>query len=142
MIVPDVNVLLYAFRADLPNHRHFRTWLQTALAGDEPVAMPGVVIAGFMRVVTHPRVFAPPTPPDEAAAFVDALRGAPGALTPSPGPGHIDTFLGLCTEANARGSLVADAYLAAVVMELDAVLMTTDRDFARFSGLRWTHPPV
>lgn len=140
MIVPDVNVLLYAFRTDLPDHKRFRAWLLDALSEDEPVALPGTVVAGFMRIVTHPRVFSPPTSPREAATFVDALRGSPGVLSPDPGPDHIGTFLGLCTDANARGSLVADAYLAAVVIELDAVLMTTDRDFARFPGLRWRHP--
>ena len=140
MIVPDVNVLLYAFRDDLPAHEDHRKWLVDRLAGEEPVALPDAVLAGFMRVVTHPRIFSPPTPPHEAAAFVEALRAAPAAVTPSLGASHIDTFLGLCTRANARGSLVADAYLAAVAIELDAVLMTTDRDFARFTGLRWRHP--
>jgi toxin-antitoxin system PIN domain toxin len=139
VIVPDVNVLLYAFRDDLPAHEDHRKWLLDRLAGEEPVALPDAVLAGFMRVVTHPRIFSPPTPPLEAAAFVDALLAAPGAVTPTLSAAHLETFLCLCTRANARGSLVADAYLAAVAIELDAVLVTTDRDFARFQGLRWRH---
>ena len=140
MIIPDVNVLIYAFRADLPDHASYRDWLVQALTANEPVALPGQVLAGFMRVVTNPRVFAPATPPGEAARYVEALRSAPGAVTPSLADAHVATFLRLCVEANAKGNLVADAYLAAIVIEMDAVLMTTDRDFARFPGLRWRHP--
>ena len=140
MIVPDVDVLLYAFRDDLPAHTRYRAWLLDTLAGERTPALPGIAPAGFMRVATHPRVFAPPTPPHEAAAFVEALCADPGAVTPSLGASHIDTLLDLCTRANAKGGLVADAYLAAVAIQLDAVLMTTDRDFARFPGLRWRYP--
>ena len=140
MIVPDINVLIYAFRADQPDHERYREWLMGALAAGEPVALPGHVLAGFMRVVTNPRVFAPATPPAEAARFLEALRSAPGAVTPRLSESHADTFLHLCVEVNAKGNLVADAYLAAIAIELDALLATTDRDFARFPGLRWRHP--
>jgi len=140
VIVPDVNVLIYAFREEQPDHGRYREWLTGAFAADEPVALPGHVLSGFMRVVTNPRVFAPATPPDEAARYVEALRSAPGAVTPRLADSHVDTFLRLCVEVNAKGNLVADAYLAAIAIELDALLVTTDRDFARFPGLRWRHP--
>lgn len=140
MIVPDVNVLIYAFRDDQPDHRRYREWLTGALAADEPVALPGCVLSGFMRIVTNPRVFAPATPPDEAARYVEALRLAPAAVTPRLGESHVTTFLRLCVEVNAKGNLVSDAFLAAIAIELDALLLTTDRDFARFPGLRWRHP--
>ena len=140
MIVPDVNVLIYAFREDQPDHRRYRDWLTGALVADEPVALPGCVLSGFMRIVTNPRVFAPATPPDEAARYVEALRSAPAAVTPRLGESHVTTFLRLCVEVNAKGNLVSDAFLAAIAIELDALLVTTDRDFARFPGLRWRHP--
>ena len=140
MIVPDVNVLIYAFREEQPDHGRYREWLTAALAGDEPVALPGHVLSGFMRIVTSPRVFASATPPDEAARYVVALRSAPGAVTPRLADSHVDTFLRLCVEVNAKGNLVADAYLAAIAIGLDALLVTSDRDFARFPGLRWRHP--
>jgi hypothetical protein len=140
VLVPDVNILLYAFRADLPQHARYRDWLLRTLDGDQAVGLPGAVVAGFVRVATHPRVFAPPTPPEEAVRYIDALRDAPIVVTPTLGATHIDTFLRLCAEVDAKGSLVADAYLAAIVIELDAQLVTTDRDFARFAGLRWRHP--
>ena len=82
----------------------------------------------------------PRAPLDEAARYVEALRSAPGAVTPRLADSHVDTFLRLCVEVNAKGNLVADAYLAAIAIELDALLVTTDRDFARFPGLRWRHP--
>jgi len=140
VIIPDVNVLIYAFRADLPDHARSREWLVETLAADEPVALPGHVLSGFMRVVTNPRVFAPATPPAEAVRFLEALRSAPGVVIPRLSESHVDTFLRLCVEVNAKGNLVADAYLAAIAIELGALLVTTDRDFARFPGLRWRHP--
>ena len=140
MIIPDVNVLIYAFRDDLPDHARYREWLVETLGAEEPVALPGQVVAGFMRVVTNPRVFSPAVPPAEAARYVQALRSAPGAVTLRLAESHVDTFLRLCVEVNAKGNLVADAYLAAIAIELDALLVTTDRDFARFPGLRWRHP--
>jgi len=140
VIIPDVNVLIYAFREDLPDHARYREWLVRTLAADEPVALPGQVVSGFMRVVTNPRVFSPAVPPAEAARYVQALRSAPGAVELRLADSHVGTFLRLCVEVNAKGNLVADAYLAAIAIELDALLVTTDRDFARFPGLRWRHP--
>jgi toxin-antitoxin system PIN domain toxin len=142
VIVPDINVLIYAFRDDMPDHLRYRRWLLETLAADEPVAVPGHVVSGFMRIVTNPRVFAPATPPAEAVRFVEAVRAAPGVVETRLAGSHVDTFLRLCVEVNAKGNLVADAYLAAVAIELDALLVTTDRDFARFPGLRWRHPLV
>ncbi len=104
------------------------------------MALPGQVVAGFMRVVTNPRVFSPAVPPAEAARYVQALRSAPGAVKLSLADAHVGTFLRLCADVNAKGNMVADAYLAAIAIELDALLVTTDRDFARFPGLRWRHP--
>lgn len=140
MIVPDVNILIYAFRADQPDHKRYRAWLTEALAADEPVALLGQVLSGFMRVVTNPRVFARAAPPAKAARFVEAMRSAPSAVAPRLDDSHVGTFLRLCVEVNAKGNLVADAYLAAIAIDLDAMLVTTDRDFARFPGLRWRHP--
>jgi toxin-antitoxin system PIN domain toxin len=140
VIIPDVNILIYAFRDDLPDHERYRQWLTAALGADEPVALPGPVLSGFMRIVTNPRVFARAVPPAEAARFVEALRSAPGAVTPRLADTHVGTFLRLCVEVNAKGNLVSDAYLAAIAIELDALLVTTDRDFSRFPGLRWQHP--
>lgn len=90
--------------------------------------------------MTHPGVFKPPTPIGQALAFADALRGQPNAVAIAPGPRHWPIFNRLCTESGARGNLVPDAYLAALAIESGSEWITTDRDYARFRGLRWRHP--
>lgn len=90
--------------------------------------------------MTHPRVFKAPSPVATALSFADALRAAPNAVMIEPGSRHWALFERLCLEADARGNLVADAYLAALAIESGCEWITTDRDFARFKGLRWRHP--
>jgi hypothetical protein len=140
MIAPDVNVLVYALRKDAERHAEYRAWLQAALHGREPVALFEPVLAAVLHVATHPAVFRPPTPRAVAEAFVDACLAAPAALPLRAETGHWQMFRDLCARADCRGNLVQDAYLAALALEHDAVFVITDRDFARFSGLRWLHP--
>lgn len=140
MIAPDVNVLLYALREDAERHAEYRAWLQAALHGRERVALFEPVLAAVLRVATHPAVFRPPTPRPVAEAFVDTCLAAPAALALRAETGHWPVFRELCARADCRGNLVQDAYLAALALEHDAVFVTTDRDFARFPGLRWQHP--
>jgi toxin-antitoxin system PIN domain toxin len=140
MRLPDVNVLLYTFRDAAPDHQRYRAWLEATVEAEEPFAVADVVLSGFVRVATHPRIFDPPASLDEAFAFARALRGAPTAVLVAPGPRHFDLFEKLCRDGSARGNLVSDAYLAALAIESGSELVTTDRDFARFPGLRWRHP--
>lgn len=140
MIAPDVNVLIYAFRPDAPQHRVFRSWLTARFEGDEPVGLADAVLSGVLRVLTHPRALNPPDPIEAALEYVEALRAQPLAVRVAPGERHWAIFTRLCREANAKGNLVPDAYLAALAIESGAELVTTDRDFARFRGLRWRHP--
>jgi len=140
MRLPDVNVLLYAFRDAAPDHERYRAWLEATVEAEEPFAVADVVLSGFVRVATHPRIFDPPASLEEAFAFARVLRGAPTAVLVAPGPRHFDLFEKLCRDGSARGNLVSDAYLAAVAIESGSDLVTTDRDFARFPGLRWRHP--
>jgi len=115
VILLDVNVLVYAHREDLSEHGSMRAWLERVVAQDEPFALAELVLSGFLRIVTHSRVFATPTPLEGALAVVEALRERPNCVVISPGPRHWDIFLHLCRTANARGRLVPDAYLAALV---------------------------
>jgi toxin-antitoxin system PIN domain toxin len=140
MLLPDVNVLVYAHRRDLPEHPLHRRWLDGMLGADAAFAMADIVLSGFLRIVTNPRVFANPTPVDVAISFADELRALPNCVTVVPGPRHWAIFCRLCREAGAKGNLVADAYLAALAIESGSEWITTDRDFSRFSGLRWRHP--
>lgn len=140
MVLPDVNVLVYAFRSDLPQHEHHRGFLLGLLEGDEAFGLCGIVLSGFVRVVTHPRIFATPDPIEDALAFAETLRSSERAVWVEPGPRHWEIFERLCRDASARGNLVPDAYLAALAIESGCEWITTDRDYARFPGLRWRHP--
>src|SRR5574342_897638 len=140
MIVVDVNVLVHAYREDAPRHRAFRTWLKNAVGGDESFGLADLILSRFVRVVTHPRVFSPPSPVAHALTFVQALRERPNCVHLTPGPRHWEIFAQLCRTARAKGNLVPDAYLAALVIETGNEWITTDRDYSRFPGLRWRHP--
>lgn len=133
-------MLIYAFRDAAPDHVRYRAWLDTAITSQEPIGLSELVLSGFIRVATHPRVFSPPTPIEAALAFADALRSQPNAVLLSPGPRHWDIFTRLCRQSEAKGNLVPDAYLAALAIETGSEWITTDRDFSRFAGLRWRHP--
>lgn len=140
MRLVDVNVLVYAFREDAPEHIEYRDWLNALVSSHEAYAVSDHVLSGFLRIATHPRVFHPPTPLPRAIAFAEAYRDRPNAVPITPGKRHWGVFKQLCESAGARGNLVADAWLAALAVEWGCELVTTDRDFARFPGLRWRHP--
>ena len=140
MIIPDVNVLVYAARDDSPRHVEYREWLVTAMRGQEAVGLSELVLSGVVRVLTHARVFNPPMGMSDALAYVNALRSQPRAVALRPGERHWSLFTTLCRDGDARGNLVADAYHAALAIEVGAEFVTTDRDFARFPGLRWRPP--
>ena len=133
-------MLVYAFHEGTPDHVRFRDWLASAVVADEPLGLSELVLSGFVRVATHPRVFDPPAPVERALEFADALRSQSNSVAVAPGPRHWEIFERLCGAAGAKGNLVADAYLAALAIESGCEWITTDRDFARFPGLRWRHP--
>ena len=140
MVAPDVNVLVYAHREELPEHPGCRRWLEETLAADAAFGLADVVLSGFLRVVTHPRVFKTPTPLERAQAFASTLREQPHRVPLEPGPRHWDIFERLCRGSGVKGNLVSDAYLAALAIETGCEWVTTDRDFTRFQGLRIRHP--
>ena len=140
MILPDVNVLLYAFRTDSPNHAKHRDWLQSVVNGETAYGMSPEVLASVMRVATHPRIYARPSRLEDAAAFSTMLLEQPHCQIVQPGPRHWRIFCDLCRRAGASGNLVQDAWLAALAIESGCEWITTDRDFARFEGLRWRTP--
>ncbi len=140
MLLIDATVLLRAHRGDAPSHATYRHWLERVVAADSPFATPDLVLADFVRIVTNPRVFSPPTPLPAALDAAVALRSQPNHVALNPGPRHFGIFSHLCTQVGARGALVADARLAALAIETGAELVTTDRGFRRFPGLRVVHP--
>jgi toxin-antitoxin system PIN domain toxin len=140
VVLPDVNVLVYAHREDTTRHADCRAWLEAVVNGDEAYGMADLVLSGFARVVTHPKVFARPSTVAEAFAFADQLRLQPNCVPIEPGPRHWDIFRRLCGEIDAKGNLVPDAFFAALAIESGCEWITTDRDFGRFAGLRWRPP--
>ena len=140
MRLVDVNVLVYAHRLDVARHQDYADWLRGLLAGEEPYGMSDLVLSGFLRIVTNPKVFRRPTPLDSALAFAELLRTQPNCVSVLPGERHWEIFTGLCRRAGVKGNLVPDAYLAALAIESGSEWITTDRDFSRFPGLRWRHP--
>ena len=140
MLLPDLNVLIGAHRSDSPMHTRCREWLRAAYAGEEAFGICPPVLIGLVRILTHPRVFRPPDTHDQAFAFLRSLVGHPNALLLNPGRDHLGLFEDLCRRADAHGDLVTHAYLAALALETGAVLVSADRDFARFPDLRWREP--
>lgn len=140
MILIDVNVLVYAHRQDADRHTAYRSWLEQTVNSDAPFGLSDLVLSGFLRVVTSPRIFRPPTPTETALTEVTRLRARPKRVRVGPGARHWDIFTRLCRDAGAKGNLIADAYLAALAIESGSEWITADRDYARFPGLRWRHP--
>jgi uncharacterized protein len=136
----DVNVLVYAHREDTPNHQDYRIWLQQLINSTEPFAVPDLVLSGFLRVVTHPRIFNPPSDLNLALRFVQTIRESTGHVVIVPGLGHWPIFTRLVRESRCRGNLIPDAFMAAIAIESGCTWITTDRDYSRFTGLIWRHP--
>lgn len=140
MILPDVNVLVYAHRQDTPDHDRYRDWLESILNGDQAFGIAELVLSGFPRIATHPRIFRVPTPLDVAFSFAGQIRAHPRCVIVQPGSRHWAIFSQLCHVTTATGNFIPDAYLAALAIESNSDWITTDRGFARYPGLRWRHP--
>ncbi|MBM3935128.1 MAG: type II toxin-antitoxin system VapC family toxin [SAR202 cluster bacterium] len=140
MQCPDVNILVYSFREDAVDHGLFKKWLEGLVNGDEAFGMSDLVLGGFLRVVTSPKIFHPPTSIDHALTFVEGIRSSPNCMVVAPGPRHWDIFARLCRTASVKGPMVTDAYLAALAIESGCEWVTMDGDYARFTGLRWRRP--
>jgi len=138
--LPDVNILVYAYREDAVDHQRYKQWLEDLVTGDEAYGLSELVLSGFLRIVTHPRIFDPPTPMADALAFVENLHSQPNCVVIVPGARHWDIFRRLCQTSGARGNLVPDAYLAALAIESGSEWITRDADYSRFAGLRWRRP--
>lgn len=141
MILPDVNLLIYAHRAEVPDHAAARDWIQRTMVSDEPYGMSDLVLSAFVRIVTHRRAFDPPTEMEVALQFANAVREQPNCVPICPGPRHWEVFDSLCREPGIRGGLVTDAWLAALAIEHGCEFATRDGDFSRFVPRLRVHRP-
>ena len=137
MILPDVNVLLYAFIPDSPQHRDYREWLSAVINRDEEFGMSTQVLCSVIRIATHPKIYAKPQETRVVNAFVSALLRQPNCKAILPGARHWSIFVEQCRLPGINGNLVQDAWLAALAIEHACEWITTDRDFAKFPDLRW-----
>jgi hypothetical protein len=140
VIVLDANILLYAYDSASAMHGKARAWVEQTFAGNELVALPWQTIAAFVRIVTNPRLPGVRYSPIEAAQVIDEWLALPGIRPVAPGEQHWNSFRQMLIDGQATGPLTTDAALAALTIEHGGVLHTTDRDFARFPGLRWVNP--
>ena len=139
-MIVDANLLLYARNASDPRHEPAAAFLESALNGPRRVGLPWQSLTAFVRIATHPRVFARPLSPEVAAAQVEQWLAAPAAWVPVPTRGHAEILLSLVRDLRLSGALVSDAHLAALAIEHGLGVWSTDADFARFPGLHWEDP--
>jgi len=141
MLMPDVDVLVYAHRQDEAWHEPYADWLKHVIDGQEPFAVSVLVAVGFLRIVTNARIYDDPTPPPAALAVVEQLTAHPRCRLATPGAAHLRDVARLCRAVGATGKLVSDAQHAALAIAEGSTWVSRDGDFARFEqhGLRWQH---
>jgi toxin-antitoxin system PIN domain toxin len=140
VILPDVNVLISAFRRDLPQHAVCRAWLAAVVSSDARFGLSPRVLAAVVRITTNPRTFRMPSAIQEAFGYCEDLLGQPHCQVVEPGDRHWDIFRRLCIETDTRRARVTDAWFAALAIEWGCEWITFDRDYARFPGLKWQLP--
>lgn len=142
MKVVDINLLIYAVNRDTPHHEEARKWLESSLSGDEPLCFAWIVILGFLRIITSGRVMPTPLPSETALGIVDDWLRQPPSRVLLPTERHWPILKELLMPLGTAANMTSDAHLAALAIEHGARLFSTDNDFSRFSGLRWTNPLV
>jgi toxin-antitoxin system PIN domain toxin len=140
VIIPDLNLVIYAHNVDAPDHAAARVWWEGLLNKDEPVVIPRVVVLGFVRLMTHRAVLVSPMTPAAAMAQVRGWFARANVERLEPGPQHLEVLERLLTAVGAAGNLTTDAHLAALAIEHQCEIHSNDNDFARFAGLRWRNP--
>jgi hypothetical protein len=140
VIVLDANLLIHSYNSGSAHHRNARQWLEETLSGTEIVGFPWQAIAAFLRIMTDARLPGERFTAREAAEIVNGWLGQPNVRALTPGEDYWVQFRRMILEGQAPGPLVSDAEIAALTVEYGGVLYTTDRNFARFPGLRWTNP--
>jgi toxin-antitoxin system PIN domain toxin len=140
VIVPDINLLLYAELDAFPHHRRARQWWEQTLSGEKQVGIPPVCLFGFLRIGTNRRVFTQPLTIEDAIARVDGWLERPNVSMLVPGPAHLEVAFRLLRQLRTGANLTTDVQIAAYAIELNGEVHSNDGDFARFEGVRWVNP--
>lgn len=140
MIIPDANLLIYAYDTKSPFHRAARRWWEDALSGSKPVGLPWVVVLAFVRLITHPTLLLDPCTVGEAHTHVRQWLDCEHVRLLVPGEATLNRFFVILEKAGVGGNLISDALIAAHAQEFAATVYSADRDFDRFENLRWVNP--
>jgi len=140
VIIPDVNLLVYAYDSLSRFHAKASEWWAACLSGNQYVGISWAVALKFVRVWTNPRVFANPMTVDQAASHVESWLARPLVQVLNPGPRHAELVFRFLRAAGEGGNLTTDAHLAALAMESRGIVYTADTDFLRFAGVKWVNP--
>lgn len=140
MIVPDVNLLVYSYNADAPMHSSAKSWLEQLMSSEAELRLPWVSVLGFIRITTHTRAMQRPISGKRACSIVNSWLARDHVGIAIPGPRHMQILETLLNAAGVAAQLTTDAHLAAIAIEHQCELHSTDHDFGRFPGLRWKNP--
>jgi hypothetical protein len=140
MFLPDVNVLIYAFRPNVPQYAVCRAWLDNAILSGARFGVSPLALGAVVRITTHSRTYPVPSTIEDALGYCDDILAQPNCQIIEPGERHWEIFRRLCIETETRGPRVTDAWYAALAIEWGCEWVTMDRDYARFPGLRWSRP--
>ena len=140
MIIPDVNLLIYAYNDQDAHHAAAKNWLETSLNGSNLIGFPWLVTTGFIRIMTHPKILQTPMSGLDAVNIVQSWLDTPVARIPAPGPDHANLLFRFIADIGTAGNLTTDAQIAAIAAEHQATIYSNDTDFSRFSGIRWKNP--
>jgi toxin-antitoxin system PIN domain toxin len=140
VIIPDINLLIYAHNQADPQHTIAKDWWESGINGSEPIGLPWIVMGGFIRLMTHPRVLENPMPITDATACVRRWLDQASVIVLEPGKNFPIIFFNFLENLGSAGNLTTDAHIAALAVEKQAEVHSCDTDFARFDGLRWINP--
>lgn len=141
MIIPDINLLVYAYNADSPHHEAAKPWFENAMnSKEETTGFLWAVILGFLRIMTNPKVLVRPMYFGEAIHYTQSWLIRPNTTIINPGPRHLDILRGIMKDIGTAAALMTDAHIAATAIECQGIVYSNDTDFSRFSGLKWVNP--
>jgi uncharacterized protein len=140
MVLFDINIYIYCHREDSPHHSAIKKYVESILSGLEPFGYSPLALSGFLRIITHPKIFKTPSETIAGIQFIEEIITLPNALSITPGTMHWEIFKNLCKKSHAKGNLIPDAYFAALAIESGCTWVTTDRDYSKFPGLNWLDP--
>jgi uncharacterized protein len=140
MIIPDVNLLIFAHNHAAPHHHSAKEWLENLIRSGKPVGLPWIIISGFIRISTHPKLLKEPVTVEQAIGITRSWLANNNVRILEPGSRFQELFFTSLKNLGTAGNLTTDAYLAAITIEYQAELHSCDSDFHRFPGLRWKNP--